>query len=227
MATKRKFGYYIKGNKIALIQREDTVSDPNNSEYGMYKSPTESIADGLEIQYTHVPDYLITDTAKVDTNITAYRSNGGYLEIGDATSSYTNYGNLSGYNITDGSYIVLRNAGRFNGLHKTITKTNLNGTNDTIKLETKYSGSSSWTNFEETVSLYYYVDAFIDESFELDISRYQANAIVYYLKALMAEDAGNLDVREFFMREFKRQIEKSESSKKRGPYIIQGLKEMR
>ena len=227
MATKRKFGYYIKGNKIALIQREDTVSDPNNSEYGMYKSPIESIADGLEIQYTHVPDYLITDTAKVDTNITAYRSNGGYLEIGDATSSYTNYGNLSGYNITDGSYIVLRNAGRFNGLHKTITKTNLNGTNDTIKLETKYSGSSSWTNFEETVSLYYYVDAFIDESFELDISRYQANAIVYYLKALMAEDAGNLDVREFFMREFKRQIEKSESSKKRGPYIVQGLKEMR
>ena len=227
MATKRKFGYYIKGNKIALIQREDTVSDPNNSEYGMYKSPTESIADGLEIQYTHVPDYLITDTAKVDTNITAYRSNGGYLEIGDATSSYTNYGNLSGYNITDGSYIVLRNAGRFNGLHKTITKTNLNGTNDTIKLETKYSGSSGWTNFEETVSLYYYVDAFIDESFELDISRYQANAIVYYLKALMAEDAGNLDVREFFMREFKRQIEKSESSKKRGPYIVQGLKEMR
>ena len=227
MATKRKFGYYIKGNKIALIQREDTVSDPNNSEYGMYKSPTESIADGLEIQYTHVPDYLITDTAKVDTNITAYRSNGGYLEIGDATSSYTNYGNLSGYNITDGSYIVFRNACRFNGLHKTITKTNLNGTNDTIKLETKYSGSSSWTNFEETVSLYYYVDAFIDESFELDISRYQANAIVYYLKALMAEDAGNLDVREFFMREFKRQIEKSESSKKRGPYIVQGLKEMR
>ena len=222
MATKRKFGYYIKGNKIALIQREDTVSDPNNSEYGMYKSPTESIADGLEIQYTHVPDYLITDTAKVDTNITAYRSNGGYLEIGDATSSYTNYGNLSGYNITDGSYIVLRNAGRFNGLHKTITKTNLNGTNDTIKLETKYSGSSSWTNFEETVSLYYYVDAFIDESFELDISRYQANAIVFFMKAKNAEDAGDIEKYEYYMRQFRKQMGKGAESRKYGPRIIQG-----
>ena len=62
MATKRKYAYYVKGNKIALIQREDALAGSNNSEYGMYKSPTESIVDGLEIQYTYVPEYFIKET---------------------------------------------------------------------------------------------------------------------------------------------------------------------
>ena len=230
MATKRKYAYYIKGNNLAIIQREDTVATEagdSNDDYGMYKSPIESIADGLEIQYAYSPTYSITDTSKVDTNITAYRSNGGYLEISDATSSYTNYSNLSGYNITDGSYIVLKNAGRWNGLHKTITKSNTNSANDTIKLETRYSGSSSWSNFEEVVSLYYNVDVLEDETFELDLNRYQANAVVYYLKAKLSEDAGDMEKREFFLREFKRQLEKGNSAIKSGPHIIQGFKGMR
>ena len=65
------------------------------------------------------------------------------------------------------------------------------------------------------------------ETFELDINRYQANAVVYYLKAKLAEDAGDIEKREFFLREFKRQLEKGNSALKRGPYIIQGFKEMR
>ena len=81
--------------------------------------------------------------------------------------------------------------------------------------------------FYEQISVYEGVEVMQDESFELDIPRYQANAIVYYLKAKIAEDGANLEMREFFMREFKRQLEKSESSKKRGPYIVQGFKEMR
>ena len=43
----------------------------------------------------------------------------------------------------------------------------------------------------------------------------------------MAEEAGDIERREFFMREFKRQLEKGVSALKRGPYIVQGFKEMR
>ena len=81
--------------------------------------------------------------------------------------------------------------------------------------------------FYEELTVYEGVEVLEDESFELDLARYQANAVVYYLKAKLAEDMGNLELREFFMREFKRQLEKSTSALKRGPYIIQGLKEMR
>jgi hypothetical protein len=83
--------------------------------------------------------------------------------------------------------------------------------------------------FRENGSAQFYsgVDVMDDETFELDISRYQANAVVYYLKAKLAEDGGDMEMREFFMREFKRQLEKSTSALKRGPYMVQGFKEMR
>ena len=81
--------------------------------------------------------------------------------------------------------------------------------------------------FYEQLSVYEGIEVLQDESFELDLSRYQANAIVYYLKAKLAEDGGDLEMREFFMREFKRQLEKGVSALKRGPYIVQGFKEMR
>ena len=84
--------------------------------------------------------------------------------------------------------------------------------------------------FYEQISVYEGVEVLSGasaETFELDISRYQANALVYYLKARLAEDAGDFERREYFMREFKRQLEKGVSALKRGPYMVQGFKEMR
>ena len=84
--------------------------------------------------------------------------------------------------------------------------------------------------FYEQISVYEGVEVLSGasaETFELDLSRYQANAIVYYLKAKLAEDTDEMEEREFFLREFKRQLEKSTSALKRGPYMVQGFKEMR
>ena len=231
MASRKAYAYYLRGKQIALIEQDSvlgagqTLTAPALNDVGpsgdpLWKSPLTAVTDGLEIEYAYSPRYRITDTSKVDTNITAYRSNGGYLEIGDATSAYTNYGNLSGYNITDGSYIVLRNAGRWNGLHQTITKTNLNGTNDTIKLETRYNGSSSWSNFEEAVSLYYYIDTLNDEGDVIDLPEYLSKALVYYVKAKVAEDQQDVGAKEYLMKEFHAIMDKHESSKIWGARMI-------
>ena len=90
--------------------------------------------------------------------------------------------------------------------------------------------STFYNAFYEQISVYEGVEVMSGESvetFELDLSRYQANAIVYYLKAKLAEDTDEMEEREFFLREFKRQLEKGVSALKRGPYIVQGFKEMR
>ena len=220
MATKRKYAYYIKGNKLAIIQREDAIAGSSNNEFGMYQSPTESITDGLEIQYTYTPKYNIDETDDKNTAIDTYVSLDGLLKIIDQGDD--NY-SQSPESLSDGKYIVLKNAGRWNGLHKV-----KDAGVGYITLYTKFSGSASvQASFEQTPELYYNVTALEDEAFELDINRYQANAVVYYLKAKLAEDAGDMEMREFFMREFKRQLEKSTSALKRGPYMVQGFKEMR
>ena len=212
MADKRQYAYYIKGNKIALIQIEDTVSTSAgdfNSEYGMYKSPFETVADGLEIQYAYTPTYRINDIEDKSTALTGYDESSGLLK-------FTGSGLSTDAAIT---YIVIKGSERWNGLHEINT---LNANYWIV--ETKYNGAAVT---ESGITAYTDISVLQDESFELDISRYQANALVYYLKAKLAEDAGNIEMREFFMREFKRQLEKSTSALKRGPYMVQGFKEMR
>ena len=220
MATSKQYAWYLEGNQLAIVEKDVSFdNDLDSKDYGpgasrqRWESPQSSVADALEVKYVYAPIYRITDTSKRNSSIESYRSNGGYLEIVATNASDTNYGYLSGYNITDGSYIVLQNAGQFNGLHKTVTKSTTNDTNDTIKLETKYNGSSTFINFEETVNLFYYVTALVDESFELDLPLYLQKALVYYIKGKLAEDAGELKLREFAMREFKKMIEKHENSR--------------
>jgi hypothetical protein len=59
-----------------------------------------------------------------------------------------------------------------------------------------------------------------DESFELDLPLYLQKALVYYIKAKLAEDALQLEGRQLFMREFKKMIEKYENSRISGPRVV-------
>ena len=58
------------------------------------------------------------------------------------------------------------------------------------------------------------------EEFRLDLPNYLAKALVYYVKAKMAEEVMELDAKEYFMREFKRMIEKQASSNISGPRTV-------
>ena len=59
-----------------------------------------------------------------------------------------------------------------------------------------------------------------DELTELDLNRYQANAVVYFIKAKIAEDRGEMDQKAYMTREFQRILEKHESSKMWGPRMM-------
>tara|TARA_R110002020_G_scaffold8895_8_gene35726 strand:- start:14 stop:1162 length:1149 start_codon:yes stop_codon:yes gene_type:complete len=60
-----------------------------------------------------------------------------------------------------------------------------------------------------------------DESFELDLTHEQSLAVVYYIRGRMMEDIGNLEQREYYMRLFRRTLEKDNSAGKVGPHIMQ------
>jgi len=60
----------------------------------------------------------------------------------------------------------------------------------------------------------------IDETDTIDLPEYLAKGLVYYVRAKIAEDQGEIEQREYNMREFRRILEKHESSKIRGPRIM-------
>ena len=79
----------------------------------------------------------------------------------------------------------------------------------------------------EVCKIYTDVNVLNDEADDIDLTSYQSKAIVYYLKAKMAEDGRDMEGREYFMRLFKKQLEKERSARKRGPYVAMGNANMR
>lgn len=220
MASPKEYGYFIKGSKLSLIEKDTALdNDINSRDYGpdvhktRFISPRSTVADGLELEYIYSPKYFIETTNDVAQNLTQYQSVDGNLAIADNTSTYTNYATT--YALAADKYIVLRKAGRFNGLHKISSIGNgPSGTNNKIILTTKYSGSeATWTDFEQTPDLYYAVDVLNDESDELPVSEYLSKAVVYFVKAKMAEDIGQFDLKNAMMREFYRIVEKNDNAK--------------
>jgi len=221
MATSKEYAYFVKGNKFAIVEKDFTFSSglnyvPDGSndldDIGgvgsiLWKSPIETIDDGIEIEYVYSPEWIYTNSS-TGVTINGFESDSGYLKL------------TADSGLTDIPYIVIRNSEKWNGLHKIRTYTSATA----ITLETRYAGGSV-SDSDSTADIFTVkqdIIALTDEDFDLDITRYQANAVVNYVKARYAEDTGQVDLKEYFMREFRRMVEKHASGKKIGPYRAQG-----
>ena len=109
MAAK-EYAYFIKGSKIALVEKDTAFdNDPNSRDFGpgsnraQWKSPLSTVADGIEIEYTYAPNYMINETDDKNTGLDTYLSLGGLLKVVDAASN--NY-STAPESLADGSYIV-------------------------------------------------------------------------------------------------------------------------
>ena len=363
MANK-KYAYYVRGNKLAIIERAGSTSSgslavahctvgghatkdaceaaggqwiPSSSgsidTVGEYKSPVSSVTQGLQIEYTYVPEYWMSSNRHIGWNLTgnederntsvyapAYGDIGGYLTFFfPGLAANAGVLNMSVLNTTD-RWMVVHNNPQWNGLHKvktasaqgyiqTHTKWNsglnkleeddttdtpavttdgyfsnttagswaegwsigdyffnttnmatadneglfkvsaINAAKTVISVETHYhsdkttSGELASATQSMTSETYSAGDLFMpqvllsegcyidvqdvnvieDETFELDLTRYQALAVSYYLTAKKFEDAGDIERFEYFMRRFKKQVEKASSTRKYGPYVMQGF----
>ena len=145
-----------------------------------------------------------------------------------------------------GSNAAIKNNGLF--LVSDVTAIGTTGLVDDITLSTRYGrGSTMGSNYDEafyeeaadftadtsgvhTVRKAYKarvksrfiwgINFLEDESFEIDLPPYLSKALVYYVKAKVAEDQMNIEVKEYMMREFRKMVEKHENSKVAGPRMI-------
>ena len=206
MASSKYYAYYIRGRQLAVVQHDytlgsgQTLSQPGLNSVGargdvLWKSPTEAVTDGIEIEYAYSPRYRINDIEDKSTALTGYDESSGLLK-------FTGSGLSTDAAIT---HIVIKGSARWNGLHKINT---LNANYWIV--ETKYNGAAVT---ESGITAYTDIDALSDESDTIDLPEYLTKALVYYVKAKIAEDRGELEQKEYNMREFKRLLERNESSK--------------
>ena len=218
MASSKHYAYYIRGSQLALIEHDANAGDGLN--YTPYQknpgtslddigpggslnwtSPASTVTDGLEIEYAYSPRYRINDIEDKSTAITGYDESSGLLKFTGSGLS------------TDAAikHIVISGSEKWNGLHKINT---LNGNYWIV--ETKYNGAA----VTESVTAYTDINPLEDETDTIDLPEYLAKGLVYYVKAKVAEDQGDIEQKEYNMREFRRILEKHESSKIRGPRMI-------
>ena len=208
MATSKEYAYFVKGSRIAIVERDrnDTsgLTSPSSvpsidlpNQFSKWKSPQETVADALEIEYVYSPEYRINQVATT-VACDRYTNSNGLLKIVD---------DGDGLPTSGVTHIVIGGSEKWNGLHKVNT---LNA-GYTI-LETKYNGGS----ITEAFTVYTDVDVLNDESDTIDLPVYLSKALVYYVKAKLAEDAMEIEAKEYLMREFKRMVEKHASSNATG-----------
>jgi len=130
MASSKYYAYYIRGRQLAIVQHDytlgsgQTLSQPGLNSVGargdvLWKSPTEDVTNGLEIEYAYSPRYLTPskriDSATADTyhSYNCWFVVDGYLTLG---ASMIDLSSFSG--ITVDSYILIEGSERWNGIHK-------------------------------------------------------------------------------------------------------------
>ena len=212
MASTKEYGYYIEGNKIAIVQRDTSFdNDANSRDYGpgsdkfQWKSPLESIDKGIEFQYSYSPDYK-----EVNTSSRQSRSPNGLLSY-KATSATGKlelvFDNDVNFGSNAGSYILLINAGKWNGIHY-ITAGGVNQ----IVTNTNYTDGGKLgdaiISFESDIAYNLAILVMVDETYEVDLPIYLQKALIYYMKMRLYEDVGDMKLREYFKKEFLKQTEK-------------------
>ena len=212
MASRRFYAHYIRGSQLALVEHDSvsgdgqTLGQPSLDDIGpsgglQWKSPVASITDGLDIEYAYSPRYRINDIEDKSTAITGYDESSGLLKFTGSGLS------------TDAAikYIVISGSEKWSGLHK-INTLNVNY----WIVGTKYNGAA----VTEAVTAYTDINALEDESDTIDLPEYLTKGLVFYVKAKVAEDQGDIEQKNYNMKEFRRILEKHESSKIRGPRMM-------
>lgn len=222
MAARKSYAYQIKGRKLSLLQNQyqygsgqTLVADPPLDDIGptgkpSWISPDEAVADGIEIEYAYSPSYRINDASDT-VSMTGYTESSALGTLGLLAIT------VGSITVLADEWILIAGSEKWNGLHQ-VNIGVTSGTN--VILKTKYNGAAVT---DKNATIYHDVSVMEDESFELDLPSYLTKALVYYVKAKLSEDQMDLERKEYFMREFKKLVEKYESSKQSGPRRVMGF----
>ena len=217
--TGQTWFYYLKGRNIELYQRSDygrtdtlgsykiRLPDDSSGTYFIY--PDEDITDGLRIEYTSLETPFIAEALEdmqvfADGSTIAFVDGGGSSDtITDTASSFASFEatdkiRVVGSTSNDGDYqLTAASSGTLTVATGTFTAETA-GQSITIYQIPKQVATAS-----------------ADESSHLNLNRMLSLACVDYLKAMIADRQGDIDKKEYYMKEFWGKIGDNESNKRK------------
>ena len=217
--TGQTWFYYLKGRNIELYQRSDygrtdtlgsykiRLPDDSSGTYFIY--PDEDITNGLRIQYTSLDTPFIAEALEdmqvfYGASTITFNDNGGSADtITDSASGFGDFASgdrirVMGSTSNDGDYTLTAQA------------------SGTLTVAT---GSFTAESAGQSITIYQIpkevTTSSADETSHLNLNRMLSLACVDYLKAMLADREGDIDRKEYYMREFWGKVGDNESNKRK------------
>ena len=228
----KEWFYYFRGREILLYKLLGGSSTQRISQSGVLQSygkelmyPDEDIADGLRIEYTRVSEPFVAEALETTTGYASgtgiqFANPGGVGTIDDANDGFAD----SGKAFEQGDKIRVRGSASNDGDY-TLTSS---GTIDEDTL-TLASGTFTTEAVGEriTITQIPLEDSTPDATSHINLNKMLSLAVVDYCKAMLAEQIGEIDKKEYFMKEFFSKLGDNESNKRNisvsfpyGPFAV-------
>ena len=226
----REWFYYLRGRELLLYKLLGGSSSERITQSGVFKTqqnelmyPDEDIADGLRIEYTALNEPFIAESFEASTGYasgtgisfdpgpaaTISDTNDGFADTGKAFAQGDKI-RVQGSASNDGDY-TLSSSGTIDEDTLTIT--------GTFTLET--------AGERVTITQIPLEDATPDETSHANLNRMLSLALVDYLKAMEADKMGDIQKKEYYMKEFYGKLGDNESNKRKismsfpiGPFAV-------
>jgi len=214
----REWFYYLKGRNIHLYKLLGGSSSERITQSGVIKTlnrelmyPNEDIADGLRIEYTTLNESYVSEALETTTGYasgtgisfdpgpaaTISDSNDGFADTGTSFAQGDKI-RVQGSASNDGDY-TLSSSGTVDEDTLTITGT----------FTTEAAGESI------TVYQIPLEDSSPSETSHINLNKMLSLACVDYVKAMLSDSLGDIEKKEYYMREFWKKIGDNDSNRRK------------
>ena len=210
----KDYFYYLRGRELLLYKLLGSRNSDRITQSGVLQSydnelvyPDEDIANGLRVEYTRINEPFISEA--LETTI-AYASGTNISFTGnDIVTTTSNFWNTtSGFAV--GDKIRVKGSSSNDGDY---TIASFQGTDDKL-LRTTVSLVSESVGQRITINQIPKEDASPSSSSHINLNKMLSLAVVDYCKAMIAERNGEIDKKEYFMKEFYSKLADNESNKR-------------
>jgi len=217
--VEREWFYYLKGRHILLYQLLSGSSSERITQSGVIRTrekelmyPNEDIADGLRIEYTALNEPFVSESLETTTATASGTDISFALSGTRITTDNTNnfWDTTSGF--VAGDKIRVQGSAS-NDADYTIDSFSGGGNSNMVVSGSTLTDEN--TGERVTVTQIPKEATSPDETSHINLNKMLSLAVVDYLKAMVAEQGGQMDLKEYYMKEFYSKLGDNESNKRK------------
>ena len=213
----KDYFYYLRGRELLLYKMSGSRNAERITQSGVLQAydnelvyPDEDIANGLRLEYTRVNEPFISEALETTTG---YNSGTG-ISFGDGTAVVTDSNN--GFN-TEGKKFALGDKIRIKGSSSNDGDYTLNSSSGLSASQLTITGATftlEAAGQRIAINQIPKEDANPSSSSHINLNKMLSLAVVDYCKAMVSERNGEIDKKEYFMKEFYGKLADNESNKR-------------